>query len=128
MTAWLVSEDGMRLVRVDRIEAVTLHVDNERDDPDWDKVHPAKKIARAGRARIVVSTESAEVVALTCPGRDVVHARAELVQLATAMAHKHAGDPGTVYVHAMYRSWPRRRPDRVWQVTTDIPDPDWVLR
>nr|PZM90911.1 MAG: hypothetical protein DIU77_17330 [Thermocrispum agreste] len=127
MTAWLVSEDGFRLARVDSVVSVTLDVVNDRDDPT--KYHPTKWLARAPKVRLMVGIQGNDAMcALTCPGRDAAEALKQLVAtLAETQAkHDQAGD--TVFVHAMYVHWPSPVPRQLWQVTRDMPDQEWIRR
>lgn len=126
MTAWLVSEDTFRLARVDSITSVELALGDEAEARE--KYHPVKRLARARGACILVGAHGLDrpICALTCPGRDAQHA---LRQLLTVLAHvreKDAGNLASVYVHAIYPSWPSRTPEQVWSVTSDMPEPEWI--
>jgi hypothetical protein len=127
MTAWLVAEDGFRLVRIDSVVSVTLAFDNDRDDPT--RYHPTKLLDRARTARLMVGAQGSDVLmcALTCPGRDAPEALKQLMAVLSTMGRKQA-DSSDVYVHAMYVNWPSRVPDRLWKVTSEIPDPEWIRR
>lgn len=128
MTAWLVAENGLRLARVDTVTAVTLDVDNERDDPT--KYHPTKWLMRAKKVRLMVGVQGYEapMCALTCPGKDATEALGQLMGMLADLSRKHSGSADTVYLHAIYQDWPSRLPDRLWRVTTSLPDQEWILR
>lgn len=127
MTAWLVSEDGFRLARVDSVVSVALDVDNDRDDPT--KYHPTKWIARANRVRLMVGVQGYEtpMCALTCPGRDAPQALKQLMATLSETRRKHDGGDD-LYVHAMYVNWPSSMPGKLWRVTRDIPEQEWIRR
>lgn len=128
MTAWLVSEDGFRLARVDGVVSVALAVDNGRDDPS--KYHPTKMLARANKVRIMVGAQGqdAPMCALTCPGRDAPEALKQLMATLAELRRQHSDNGADVYAHAMYVNWPSRMPDRLWRVTRDIPEQEWIRR
>jgi hypothetical protein len=127
MTAWLVAEDGFRLARVDTVVSVAMDVDNQRDDPTKD--HPTKWLARADKVRLLVGVQGYETMCvLTCPGRDATEARRQLMGVLAEMRRKHANGGDNVYVHAMYVNWPSRLPDRLWRVTSDMPEQEWIRR
>lgn len=128
MTAWLMSEDGVRMARIDSVMSVAMDVRNDRDDPA--KYHPAKVIARASLVRLMVGVQGEDkpMCALSCPGKDAPEALRQLMATLSEMRRKHANGSDDVFVHAMYVNWPSRMPDLLWKATRDIPEPEWIRR
>ncbi|MFB9717106.1 hypothetical protein [Planobispora longispora] len=114
MTAWLVSEDTRLLVRMDQIAAVGMLAVDQK----W--------------AQVVVGTGiihgSQGMVALTCSRQDVLYARVQLMGFIAGALAKFNPAGGPVYVHAIYKKWPRRRPDPIWRVTQTIPGYEPISR
>ncbi|MEQ4717933.1 hypothetical protein [Nonomuraea sp. B19D2] len=124
MTAWLVSEDALQMFRMDDVGSVRLEITDERGGDDG--VHPTKRLARAERVRVMVGTRAGEVMcALTCPGRDALSARQELVGKLDSVEQQ----PGvTVYFHPPAGAWPRKKPVEIWTMSRTMPEPDFVHR
>ncbi|MEU6789978.1 hypothetical protein ABZ912_63295 [Nonomuraea angiospora] len=123
MTAWLVSQDRLALVRIDDIASVQIVVPGEPDP----RLHPTKRLDRAEEVQIMVGSRAGVVMcAATCPGRDALWARAELMRMVSLLRGTIAADTAT-YVHAP-TSWPRRRPEQVWQVSPHMPEPELIHR
>jgi hypothetical protein len=121
MAAWLVTEDPQQLVRVDSITTVAAVPVNDRGDPAWHEVHPAKRFSRSNHAKIMVGTSGGDrMCALTCPSHAAAEILAELMAVLGELAS--TGRPG--FVHGPRGgSWPWR-PTQVWQVASEIPEPD----
>jgi GntR family transcriptional regulator len=123
MTAWLVSQDRLTLVRIDDITSVQIVVPGEPDP----RLHPTKRMDRTEEVHIMVGSRAGVMMcAATCPGRDALWARADL--LATmAVARRTTADSPATYVYAP-SSWPRRRPEQLWQVSPQMPEPELIHR
>ncbi|MGR6915444.1 hypothetical protein ACU635_14460 [[Actinomadura] parvosata] len=123
MTAWLVSEDALSMFRMDNIGSVRLEIVDGRGD---DGVHPTKRLARAERVRIMIGTRAGEVMcALTCPGRDALSAREELMSKLDSVEQRLGV---TVYFHPPAGAWPRKKPGDIWSISRTMPEPDFVHR
>ncbi|SDL76538.1 regulatory protein, gntR family [Nonomuraea maritima] len=121
MTAWLTSQDRLTVVRVDDIVSVQIVVPGEADE----RLHPTKRLDRAEEARIVVGSSSGVTMcAATCPGRDALWAWSELMAVVSSLMQP-TSEHREMYVHAP-ASWPRRRPERLWQVSSKMPEPELV--
>ncbi|WP_378790284.1 hypothetical protein ACFMQL_20675 [Nonomuraea fastidiosa] len=118
MTSWLASQDRLTLVRVADIATVQVVVPGESDP----RLHPSKRLQRAEEVQVMVgSSAGVTMCAATCPGRDALWAREELLRLVSRLRRTPAGDE-EMYVLAP-ASWPRRRPEQAWMMSPELPDP-----
>ncbi|MEV1167322.1 hypothetical protein [Nonomuraea sp. NPDC049784] len=123
MTAWLVSQDRLALVRIDDIASVQIIVPGEPDP----RLHPMKRLERAEEVQIMVGSRAGVTMcAATCPGRDALWARTELMRMFSLLKGT-AADNTATYVYAP-TSWPRRRPEQLWQVSSHMPEPELIQR
>ncbi|MEV6154887.1 winged helix-turn-helix domain-containing protein [Nonomuraea sp. NPDC052129] len=121
MTAWLASQDRLTLVRINDITSVQIVVSGESDP----RLHPTKRLDRAEEVQIMVgSSANVAMCATTCPGRDALWARDELLRVVNAM-RRPAADSAELYVYAP-ALWPRKRPGQLWQMSSKLPDPELI--
>ena len=121
MTAWLASQDRLTLVRIDDITSVQIVVPGEPDP----RLHPTKRLDRAEEVQIMVgSSANVAMCATTCPGRDALWAREELLRVMNAM-RRTATDYAELYVYAP-TSWPRKKTGQLWQTSTHLPTPELI--
>ncbi|TDD15059.1 GntR family transcriptional regulator [Nonomuraea diastatica] len=123
MTAWLASQDRLTLVRIDDITSVQIVVPGEPDP----RLHPTKRLDRAEEVQIMVGSRAGVAMcATTCPGRDALWARDELLHVVNAM-RRTTTESAELYVHAP-ASWPRKRPGQLWQTSSHLPAPELIQR
>ncbi|WP_336214874.1 winged helix-turn-helix domain-containing protein [Nonomuraea sp. LPB2021202275-12-8] len=121
MTAWLASQDRLTLVRIDDITSVQIVVPGEPDP----RLHPTKRLDRAEEVQIMVgSSAGVAMCATTCPGRDALWVRDELLRVVNTIRRTEANGAG-LYVHAP-ASWPRKRPGQLWQTSPHLPAPELI--
>lgn len=119
MTSWLASQDRLTLVRVADISTVQVVVSGEPDQ----RLHPAKRLDRAEEVQVMVgSTAGVTMCAATCPGRDALWAREELLRLVSTLRRTPPSNE-EMYVLGP-ASWPRRRPEQVWVMSSNPPQPE----
>ncbi len=125
MTAWLVSEDALQVLRVDSIVSVRFDIaDHGRGIANG--MHPAKRLAQAERVRVMVSARAGEeMCALTCPGRDALSARLELMSKLNSAEER---PDLTIYFHPPAGAWPSKKPTQIWTMSRTMPEPDVVHR
>ncbi|TMR99487.1 hypothetical protein [Nonomuraea basaltis] len=121
MSAWLMSEDRLHLVLIDDIASVGLVVPGEPDP----RKHPTKRLARAREVQLMVGSRAGVMMcAATCPGDDALWARADLMHILSILKRT-ASDDENLYVFAPV-SWPRKRPEQLWQVSPRMPEPELI--
>ncbi|MFI9553165.1 hypothetical protein [Nonomuraea endophytica] len=127
MTAWLVAEGFVQLVRLDRVAMLTLKpLDGRGDDKD-----PLRNVYYAKYVRLLAGLsgppEQAAVCLLTVPGRSGARVLQELTEVIEEVERRvQQGGIGCLYIHGPLPRFADHDPRRpIWQLAAELPEKNW---